>query len=280
MSAPAILAKALFDNAPDELSFRKGDVIIVLEQDVDGLIDWWLCSLHGRQGIAPGNRLQQIKRRSDEQTSPEPPSQSSKVFTFEDLDYDVPRSQQVGEDYAVPRGIMSPDYDVPNANRPEGNENLAEIYDLPVNSLLRNEISSDQLGVDNSVDNYGLSAEVYGVPTALFDDSFSQEIYDIPSKDQGAVECADPSHTVDSSASQVSPVSFQASVGDGSDSTQSSRVTGEPDIYSEIYDVPSITSDEDAKKDNTGTSSKRGSDASELHKARTCGWLVCHSLRW
>lgn len=55
-----LLAKALYDNvadAPDELTFRKGDIVTVLEQDVDGLTGWWLCLLHGDQGIVPGNRL-------------------------------------------------------------------------------------------------------------------------------------------------------------------------------------------------------------------------------
>ncbi|XP_029010645.1 breast cancer anti-estrogen resistance protein 1 isoform X1 [Betta splendens] len=55
-----VLAKALFDNvaeSPDELSFRKGDIMTVLERDTQGLDGWWLCSLHGRQGIVPGNRL-------------------------------------------------------------------------------------------------------------------------------------------------------------------------------------------------------------------------------
>ncbi|KAM9814893.1 breast cancer anti-estrogen resistance protein 1 isoform 1-T2 [Syngnathus typhle] len=55
-----VLAKALYDNAaesPDELSFRKGDILTVLERDTQGLDGWWLCSLHGRQGIVPGNRL-------------------------------------------------------------------------------------------------------------------------------------------------------------------------------------------------------------------------------
>ncbi|KAM6927022.1 breast cancer anti-estrogen resistance protein 1 [Lycodopsis pacificus] len=55
-----VLAKALYDNvaeSPDELSFRKGDIMTVLERDTQGLDGWWLCSLHGRQGIVPGNRL-------------------------------------------------------------------------------------------------------------------------------------------------------------------------------------------------------------------------------
>ena len=83
----AILAKALFDNladAPDELSFRKGDIITVLEQDVDGLVGWWLCSLHGKQGIAPGNRLQEIKRRLEEQNSPDS-QKPAEHFTFEEI---------------------------------------------------------------------------------------------------------------------------------------------------------------------------------------------------
>uniref|UniRef100_A0A8C4S2F2 Breast cancer anti-estrogen resistance protein 1 n=1 Tax=Erpetoichthys calabaricus TaxID=27687 RepID=A0A8C4S2F2_ERPCA len=63
MSVPNVLAKALYDNvaeSPDELSFRKGDIMTVLERDTQGLDGWWLCSLHGRQGIVPGNRLKII----------------------------------------------------------------------------------------------------------------------------------------------------------------------------------------------------------------------------
>ncbi|XP_069044823.1 embryonal Fyn-associated substrate [Lepisosteus oculatus] len=60
MALSTVLAKALFDNAaesPDELAFRKGDILMVLERDRGDVPGWWLCSLHGRQGIAPGNRL-------------------------------------------------------------------------------------------------------------------------------------------------------------------------------------------------------------------------------
>ena len=59
------MAKARFDNladAPDELTFRKGDIVTVIERDVDGIVGWWLCLLHGKQGIAPGNRLQIISQ--------------------------------------------------------------------------------------------------------------------------------------------------------------------------------------------------------------------------
>ncbi|XP_077191784.1 cas scaffolding protein family member 4 isoform X2 [Paroedura picta] len=55
------LAKALYDNkaeCPDELAFRRGDILTVLEQDPLGSEGWWKCSLHGKQGLAPANRLQ------------------------------------------------------------------------------------------------------------------------------------------------------------------------------------------------------------------------------
>ncbi|XP_067300289.1 embryonal Fyn-associated substrate [Pseudorasbora parva] len=71
MSLSTVLAKALFDNAaesPEELAFRKGDILMVLDQEQDGGPGWWLCSLHGRQGIAPANRLRLL------QTAPTPAS--------------------------------------------------------------------------------------------------------------------------------------------------------------------------------------------------------------
>ncbi|XP_052008470.1 breast cancer anti-estrogen resistance protein 1 isoform X2 [Xyrauchen texanus] len=70
MSVPNVLAKALYDNvaeSPDELSFRKGDIMTVLERDTQGLDGWWLCSLHGRQGIVPGNRLKILVGMYDKQ---------------------------------------------------------------------------------------------------------------------------------------------------------------------------------------------------------------------
>lgn len=54
------VARALYDNiaeSPDELAFRRGDLLTVLEQNTAGIEGWWLCALRGRQGICPGNRL-------------------------------------------------------------------------------------------------------------------------------------------------------------------------------------------------------------------------------
>lgn len=68
-----VLAKALYDNvaeSPDELSFRKGDIMTVLERNTQGLEGWWLCSLHGRQGIVPGNRLKILVGMYDKKQLP------------------------------------------------------------------------------------------------------------------------------------------------------------------------------------------------------------------
>lgn len=47
-----IKAKAIYDNIAetvDELAFRKGDILTVIEQNTDSLEGWWLCTLRGRQ---------------------------------------------------------------------------------------------------------------------------------------------------------------------------------------------------------------------------------------
>ncbi|KAM7126907.1 cas scaffolding protein family member 4 isoform 1-T1 [Molossus nigricans] len=54
-------ARALYDNDPDcsdELAFCKGDILTILERNVPESHGWWRCLLHGRQGLAPANRLQ------------------------------------------------------------------------------------------------------------------------------------------------------------------------------------------------------------------------------
>ncbi|CAH2303082.1 cas scaffolding family member 4 isoform X2 [Pelobates cultripes] len=64
-----MLAKALYDNkaeCSDELAFRKGDILTVLEQNVFGSEGWWRCYLHGRQGLAPANRLQVFSTTQNE----------------------------------------------------------------------------------------------------------------------------------------------------------------------------------------------------------------------
>ncbi|XP_072489570.1 cas scaffolding protein family member 4 isoform X3 [Notamacropus eugenii] len=62
------LAKALYDNhaeCADELAFRRGDILTILEKNVPESEGWWKCSLHGRQGLAPANRLHLLSDSQD-----------------------------------------------------------------------------------------------------------------------------------------------------------------------------------------------------------------------
>ncbi|XP_008426220.1 embryonal Fyn-associated substrate [Poecilia reticulata] len=73
MSVSTVLAKALYDNtaeSPEELAFRKGDILMVLDQEKTGGPGWWQCSLHGKQGIVPANRLRILE------TAPPPGSEA------------------------------------------------------------------------------------------------------------------------------------------------------------------------------------------------------------
>ena len=56
-------AIALYDNqseSSDELNFKKGEILKILERDFHGLAGWWLCALRDKIGLAPGNRLEII----------------------------------------------------------------------------------------------------------------------------------------------------------------------------------------------------------------------------
>lgn len=50
-----IYATAVYDNIADsteELAFRRGDILEVLERDTNGMVGWWLCLLRGRKVIS------------------------------------------------------------------------------------------------------------------------------------------------------------------------------------------------------------------------------------
>ncbi|XP_074066404.1 cas scaffolding protein family member 4 isoform X2 [Macrotis lagotis] len=73
-----LLAKALYDNhaeCADELAFRRGDILTILEKNIPESEGWWKCSLHGRQGLAPANRLHLLTDSQDSGVSL--PSQNS-----------------------------------------------------------------------------------------------------------------------------------------------------------------------------------------------------------
>ncbi|NXS95253.1 CASS4 protein, partial [Jacana jacana] len=88
-----ILAKALYDNkaeCSDELAFRKGDILTVLDQNVIGSDGWWKCSLHGRQGLAPANRLQLLAASQAVLLLPSTQSNSTESPASQQNIYQVP----------------------------------------------------------------------------------------------------------------------------------------------------------------------------------------------
>ncbi|KAM4539177.1 enhancer of filamentation 1 [Odontesthes bonariensis] len=109
-----LMAKALYDNvpeSPEELAFRKGDILTVIEQNTGGLEGWWLCSLHGRQGIAPGNRLKlligpmfEAQPSAAAATQSPPQSYQQKGGSGAQGLYQVPPQHQQQGIYQVPPG--------------------------------------------------------------------------------------------------------------------------------------------------------------------------------
>ncbi|XP_052040388.1 cas scaffolding protein family member 4 isoform X2 [Apodemus sylvaticus] len=68
-----LLARALYDNHPDcsdELAFSRGDILTIVEQNVPESEGWWKCVLHGRQGLAPANRLQVLRETPADRPCP------------------------------------------------------------------------------------------------------------------------------------------------------------------------------------------------------------------
>lgn len=165
----AQLCRALYDNTaecPDELSFRKGDLMVLLQPEAPGLEGWHLCSLHGQQGIVPANRVKVL---------PEPGSPGSTPLrnpTPADV-YQVPRKETafVGTLCEVPwdeqrrRGQRQEEqevYEVPPPARP---------CPLPTEGIYR---------VPRGIRRDGGPTEVYDVPSSLLRDPPS-DTYDSPS---------------------------------------------------------------------------------------------------
>ncbi|KAL0181066.1 hypothetical protein M9458_023472, partial [Cirrhinus mrigala] len=95
-----LFARALYDNTAeteDELGFCKGDIVIVLEKNVAGSIGWWKCSLHGRQGLAPANRL-----------APLSPAEAEKICKNLGTEKDYLSNHSLQNIYQTPKATKPP----------------------------------------------------------------------------------------------------------------------------------------------------------------------------
>uniref|UniRef100_A0A3B4FGK5 Cas scaffold protein family member 4 n=1 Tax=Pundamilia nyererei TaxID=303518 RepID=A0A3B4FGK5_9CICH len=133
------LAKALYDNTaecPDELAFRKGDILTVINPNVAGTSGWWMCSLYGRHGLAPANRLKLLPQMVTPAVHEVPRTCTLSVEQLCSCSqvYPVPPppSQEPNYDIPIPsvtesRNKMIDGYNtLPSSRKPE------LIYDVPV----------------------------------------------------------------------------------------------------------------------------------------------------
>uniref|UniRef100_A0A8D0X168 Enhancer of filamentation 1 n=1 Tax=Sus scrofa TaxID=9823 RepID=A0A8D0X168_PIG len=179
-----LMARALYDNVPEcaeELAFRKGDILTVIEQNTGGLEGWWLCSLHGRQGIVPGNRVKLLIGPVQE-TSPSPDQPTSglmhQTFSQQKL-YQVPTPQGAPRDtiYQVPPSYQNQGiYQVPTGHGTQEQD----VYQVP---------PSVQRGVVGANGPHLSKKVIMPVRTG------HGYVYEYPSRQQKDVYDIPPSHT-------------------------------------------------------------------------------------
>lgn len=192
-----LLARALYDNHPDcsdELAFSRGDILTIVEQNVPESEGWWKCLLHGRQGLAPANRLQVLRETPADRPCPLPPR---------GLDTDLTGSEapcQVFNSFSPP--TPGPVYE-PMKSWVEGpSPATAQVYELPDSPSSARIICEKTLNFPKQAlfvlprptraSLPTLPSQVYDVPvqrqvSSTLERPEKQQFYDIPTSSQKAV---------------------------------------------------------------------------------------------
>ena len=139
-----LLAKARYNNvaeSQDELSFRQGDIVTVVQKDFNNQVDWWLCELRGKVGMVPANYFEVFHNHDPatdaEYDIPRPSSKAGARTLSADGQSHVPASTKSAVPSPSTRSTLqasieatdSPIYDLPPPTAdPEG---LDRDYDLP-----------------------------------------------------------------------------------------------------------------------------------------------------
>uniref|UniRef100_UPI00398E3C56 embryonal Fyn-associated substrate-like n=1 Tax=Pristiophorus japonicus TaxID=55135 RepID=UPI00398E3C56 len=274
MSVSTLLAKALYDNlaeSADELSFRRGEILMVVEHGTAGLGGWWLCSLHGRRGIVPGNRLKLLEGGPRQAPPPlaaadqTPPSLEGsraqrKAPSLERSDvYQVPPSLERSEVYQTPPALeRSKVYRVPPLQ--EG----LDVYQVPP-SLEGSKVyrvpplqeGSDVYQVPPSLEGSKVyrvpplqeGSDVYHVPPSLEGSKVyrvpplpeGSDIYQVPPSLEGStVYRVPPMHE----GSEVNRAPSSAHRGHTEAATHERKVTDVPDRETEFRSDPRLSADE------------------------------------
>ncbi|NXU54748.1 CASL protein, partial [Turnix velox] len=190
LSPQNLMARALYDNVPEcaeELAFRKGDILTVIEQNTEGLEGWWLCSLHGRQGIVPGNR---VKLLIGPVVQDSPPVQDTSNSGLMHQSFNQQKIYQVPSSHA---SAGDPVYQVPPSHANQG------IYQTPTgHGLVGQDIYQVPHSMQRCIDSPALTNKVitpvrsgqgyvYELPSKYQKDTYDippvrplQGIYDIP----------------------------------------------------------------------------------------------------
>ncbi|XP_034023250.1 cas scaffolding protein family member 4 [Thalassophryne amazonica] len=161
------LAKALYDNkaeCADELAFRKGDIITVVDHRVAGTSGWWMCSLHGRKGLAPANRLQLLPQKATAIHSFTPVIEKSKFPDGQTSN----TSQNIYQIPSLPRTSASPAY-----------ERMDPIYKVPSAPLSASKAPSALVQTTEGPDGHKL-------PLFWMGSSPQAGVYDVPNQPRRA----------------------------------------------------------------------------------------------
>ncbi|NXH96393.1 CASS4 protein, partial [Pachycephala philippinensis] len=203
------LAKALYDNqaeCSDELAFRRGDILTVLERRVAGSEGWWRCSLHGRHGLAPANRLQLLPAGPASSDRPTEPAAGHNIYQVPS----VPKATALSSTYEKMEGWVQPPtpahavyqvpalaaqllgertklsthqhlFTLPRACRASALNIRGEVYDVP-SSQRRGSLLTQQSGATPPSTRKG---SVLGRSTESFQTE-QQQLYNIPSNPEKA----------------------------------------------------------------------------------------------
>ncbi|XP_048406087.1 enhancer of filamentation 1-like isoform X2 [Stegostoma tigrinum] len=176
LNSQNLMAKALYDNkaeTPDELAFRKGDILTVIERNVKGDEGWWRCSLHGRQGIAPGNRLQLLTGSQYDIPSLNSSSYSLQHRQSQQNIYQSPTKQHQSLSSTPSSGARDNVYQVPSMPRSH-----SQIYQVPTASA---EFHGNR-GLEHPNQMYGSPgpARKFSMFQTEAEKSLIQQLYDIP----------------------------------------------------------------------------------------------------
>lgn len=170
------LAKALYDNTAecaDELAFRKGDIVTVMD-NMAGTSGWWMCSLYGRHGLAPANRLQLLPQSGITAGPLSHVTEKPKLIAAKTDD----SVQNIYQIPSVPRPSSSPGY-----------ENMDMIYKIPSTPLSSSKspvATALEHSTEGPEENKPSSFSMVSIPKG--------EVYDVPRQASFFTASTSPRH--------------------------------------------------------------------------------------